>query len=429
MSLDLLVYMNDQKVGILKKQYSGQLSFMYDTNWLQNEYARPISLSMPLQEQAYKGEKVYNYFDNLLPDNESLRIRIQKRFKINSTQCFDLLSHIGKDCIGALQLLSQPLNENPQEISSHPLKDQEIGKILTNYREAPLGMQSDSDFRISIAGGQEKTAFLRYQNKWCIPKGSTPTTHIFKLPIGKIEHSGMDLSDSVENEWLCLQILAGFKLQVNQAKIGRFGDAKALICERFDRKWNADNTMILRLPQEDMCQVFGLSSALKYESDGGPGIKAIMDFLNGSENANLDRINFFKTCFLFWVLGAIDGHAKNFSISIKSKGRFQKTPLYDVMSAYPLAHKRQLDWNKLKMAMSVHGKNKHYQWKMILVRHWEEMANHCKLANQVFMNIKEDILDNIDNVIESVSSKLPNSFPFEMAESIFKGMREVKKRL
>ena len=42
------------------------------------------------------------------------------------------------------------------------------------------------DFRISIAGAQEKTAFLRHQGKWCRPIGSTPTTHIFKLPLGLV---------------------------------------------------------------------------------------------------------------------------------------------------------------------------------------------------------------------------------------------------
>ena len=98
----------------------------------------------------------------------------------------------------------------------------------------------------------------------------------------------------------------------------------------------------MRLPQEDFCQALGINSGLKYESDGGVGIKEIMDFLNGSYNAKIDRINFFKTNFLFWVLGAIDGHAKNFSLFIEPEGKYRLTPLYDIMSAYPLIAKKQL---------------------------------------------------------------------------------------
>lgn len=425
---DLYVYMNTQKVGILSRLQSGQLNFTYDAEWLESPYARPISLSMPLQEQSYKNETVYNYFDNLLPDNESLRARIQKRFSINTNHCFDLLSYIGADCVGALQLLSEPLRDNSQcVISGKTVTDQEIGAILKNYREAPLGMQGDSDFRISIAGAQEKTAFLKYKNLWWIPNGSTPTTHIFKLPIGRIEHSGIDLSESVENEWLCLQIMKAFDLPTNIAHIMEFDGVKALVCERFDRKWSNDNSTLLRLPQEDMCQIFGISSALKYESDGGPNIKDIMRLLSGSNQATIDRMHFFKTCIVFWILGAIDGHAKNFSVFIEPGGRFQLTPIYDVLSAYPLAFRRQLDWNKLKMAMSVRGKNKHYHWNKILARHWAEMAKQCNVTDQLFNALFDEIFESLEKVIDLVSSNLPTSFPSVIAESIFDGMRKVKK--
>jgi len=264
---NLYVGMNGIQVGVLNKLASGQLKFTYDVKWLKSEYARPISLSLPLREQSYEGPRVYHFFDNLLPDNESLRNRIQKRFGASSNECFDLLTYVGNDCVGALQLLSHPLEETgAATILAEELTTKQIAQLLKNYRNAPLGMQEDTDFRISIAGAQEKTALLKYKDTWCLPKGTTPTTHIFKLPIGKIEHSQIDLSESVENEWLCLQILAAFNLPVNKAEIINFENIKVLVCERFDRQWNDDSTAIIRLPQEDMCQVFGTSPALKYES-------------------------------------------------------------------------------------------------------------------------------------------------------------------
>ena len=134
---------------------------------------------------------------------------------------------------------------------------------------------NEKDFRISIAGAQEKTALLYYQKKWCRPLGMTPTSHIFKLPIGFIQHQNMDLSDSCENEYLCLEIARAFGLPVANTRIENFLDVKVLIVERFDRQWSSDKTWLMRLPQEDLCQALGYSPNLKYEADGGPGIAEI----------------------------------------------------------------------------------------------------------------------------------------------------------
>jgi len=103
-------------------------------------------------------------------------------------------------------------------------------------------MSNDDDFRISIAGAQEKMALLWHNNQWQRPIGATPTSHILKLPIGKIEHNNIDLSDSNENEWLCLEILRAFGLPVPEIKIETFEDMKALIVKRFDRRPNMDYT-------------------------------------------------------------------------------------------------------------------------------------------------------------------------------------------
>jgi serine/threonine-protein kinase HipA len=219
----LYIFMNGIHVGALSRKTSGQLQFQYDELWLQHPNRRPISLSMaPLTPEPFTGDKVENFFDNLLPDNENIRRRIRTRFQTRSTECFDLLSEIGSDCVGALQILQQPNIEQQQSIKASPINDTAIASLLKHYQTAPLGMQSDIDFRISIAGAQEKTALLWYKNQWHIPQGTTPTSHIIKLPIGYNQHSGMDLSDSVENEWLCLQILAAYGLPVNQATITVF---------------------------------------------------------------------------------------------------------------------------------------------------------------------------------------------------------------
>jgi serine/threonine-protein kinase HipA len=427
---DLYVFMNGQRVGTLTRYSSGILKFSYHPDWLAREDARPISLSMPLSESNYEGAVVYHFFDNLLPDSLSIRERIQSRFGAQSNTCFDLLSYIGADCVGALQLLTEPIPQNIQKIETHPLDDKSIANLLKAYQTAPLGMQRDSDFRISIAGAQEKTALLQYQEKWYLPKGATPTTHIIKLPLGFIQHAGihLDLSQSVENEWLCLKIFKAYGLPVNEAEMVLFDDIKTLVVKRFDRRFSTNGNWIVRLPQEDMCQSMGVSPGLKYESDGGPGILKIMKILQGSFDAKGDCEKFMKSVFLFWVMGAIDGHAKNFSIAIEAAAQYRLTPLYDVISAYPIVNKNQLQLPKLKMAMSLKGKNRHYLWNEIQARHWISMANLCRFPEATMKIIMEEICDSMESVINSVEKTLPDNFPITIATSIFKGMREVRNR-
>lgn len=426
---DLYLFMNGKKVGCLTRTAVGQLRFEYGDEWLHSAFRRPLSLSMPLSQKVFSGDVVENFFDNLLPDSQSIRSRIQVRFGAKSNRCFDLLWHVGRDCVGALQLLPEDAAEvDVRRIESEVLTDTEIAGLLRNYATLPLGMQGDNDFRISIAGAQEKTALLRLNDKWHRPLGVTPTSHIFKLPIGKIAHSGMDLTDSVENEWLCHFILKAYGIPVANADIATFEDVKVLVVERFDRRWADDRSWLIRLPQEDMCQALNISPALKYESDGGPGIQRIMALLLGSVNALADRSLFLKTQVLFWILGAIDGHAKNFSIFLLPEGSFQLAPFYDVMSAYPLVEKRLVEPQKMKMAMAVRGKSTHYQWQKIQLRHWLSTAKACGFPADEMESIVKNLFGQMDDVIEHVQGILPQGFPEEVANSVFNGMKSVRSR-
>lgn len=425
----LMVSMNGVKVGELSRLGNSNLRFSYDSNWLNHPSCRPISLTLPLTEHAYEDERVLNFFDNLLPDNEDIRNRIQRRFQADSNHCFDLLYEIGGDCIGALQLSPNEEIKKNNTITAQPITNSQISTLLKNYRQAPLGMSESSDFRISIAGAQEKTALLWFNKHWHIPKANTPTTHIFKLPIGHIAHANIDLTDSVENEWLCLEILKTFDLPVANAKIAYFNDAKALIVERFDRRWTSDQSHLIRLPQEDFCQALNVSCALKYESDGGPRITDCMNLLKGSNHPAKNRQQFMKTIFLFWLLGAIDGHAKNFSCFIYQGGAYELTPIYDVMSAYPLCDKRQLEWQDIKMAMSLKGKNRHYHWHTLQKRHWIAEAKHCHFPEKEMEDMISSVCHSVDTVIDSVKKKLPKNFPKQIADSIFAGIKKAKDKI
>lgn len=408
----LNIFMNGIAVGLLVRENSGALAFKYHRSWLDKDQSVPISRNFQLREDAYIGNEVRNYFDNLLPDDQRIRERIAARAKAGGTQAFDILAAIGRDCIGALQFYpkgSEPGSIKP--VCGHPLQDMEIAELLRNLRINPLGINMDHDFRISLAGAQNKTALLRYNNQWLLPEAATPTTHIFKPAIGLVP-GGPDLSLSIENEWLCLKLMRAFGLQVASAEIAEFDGTKVLIVERFDRLWSKDT--IYRLPQEDFCQALGLSSDMKYESDGGPSIVGIMDVLNESDHRDRDRQQFLKAQIIFWLISAIDGHAKNFSLFIRTGGT-ALTPIYDVMSAEPHVSARNFQPQKIKLAMSV-GKNRHYKIREILPRHWIQTADSCKFDG--IITLLQEIAASTDKAIETVTAELPRGFPQEVSEKI-----------
>ncbi len=432
---NLAVYMNGYRVGTFTKTTSGAHQFQYHESWLAQPGSRPISLSMPLRHQAYRGDEAYNFFDNLLPDNTEVRNRVVARYQAASTQPFDLLSCIGQDSVGALQLVTEGHDvPDVRRIDYKALSDDELEQILTSYKSGiPLGMvREQEEFRISIAGAQEKTALLYIDGRWYLPLKATPTTHIIKLPIGKIEsHSySIDLSQSVENEYLCTLIAKEFGLPVPHCFMMQVGQVKALAVERFDRRYAADRSWIMRLPQEDFCQVLNVPSARKYESHGGPGITDIMKTLLGSATPEQDRYLFMKSQVLFWLLAATDGHAKNFSVFIEPEGRFRLTPFYDILSVYPVFGGRGLNRRDAKLAMGLaSSKGKKYSIEQIFPRHFFQTAKTVGFERSAMEEILTELANSVDDVIERVTQQLPADFPDTISSTILEGLKTRSARL
>jgi serine/threonine-protein kinase HipA len=374
---------------------------------------------------------VANYFDNLLPDSDAIRARIRAKFSTASTEAFDLLAAIGRDCVGAVQLL--PEGQPPggfDRITAEPLTDDEVEQAITASLSGArvLGQPGEDDFRISLAGAQEKTALLFHRGRWCRPLGATPTTHIFKLPLGLVGHLQVDMQDSVENEWLCLRLMKAYGLDTAAGELLQFGARKVLSVERFDRALQSAG-WIARLPQEDFCQALGLPSSKKYESDGGPGMRDILRVLDSSHRAEADKRSFVKAQIVFWMLAATDGHGKNFSLFHERGGTYRLTPFYDVLSAWPIIGPgpNKFDYHKVKLAMAVRSKNAHWKLAEIKAGHWDAVARMAGLDNAT--EIFHDIAVQTPRIIAKVNLQLPKKFPAGVRDKIFEGLQRMAARL
>lgn len=421
-SLRLGVFLNSRHVGNLNQEASGAVDFRYAPDWLGWKNNLPVSLSLPLREDRYIGAPVLAVFDNLLPDNQGIRKRIAERVGAKGADAMSMLSALGRDCAGALQFLPPDTQPGPAgTVEGKNASDAEIADILRNLATNPLGVYKDRDFRISIAGAQEKTALLkRPGGRWQIPAGTTATTHILKPQIGRLPN-GLDLSNSVENEFFCMKITAAYGLPTANVTMETFEDKKVLVVERFDRLWTEDKRL-LRVPQEDMCQVLGRPWTQKYENEGGPGILDIAYALGASDEPTLDRLNFLKANLVFWLLGATDGHAKNFSINLFPGGGFHMTPLYDVISAQPSFDEKRIRHKDYKLAMA-QGLKRHYRILDIHRRHFVETSGAAGVSTTTANSLIDEVIEATPRALNTAVKKLPADFPGPLAQSIVHGVR------
>jgi len=420
----LNVLMNNRLVGRLKKATSGAISFQYDESWVDWEPAIPLSISLPVQSKAYTGAGVLAVIENLLPDVDAVRRRVAERVGAEGVDAYSLLAKIGRDCVGGLQFVEEGADP-PQvgRVEGEPVDDEQVGRILKGLKAQPLGLEDSDAFRISVAGAQEKTALLLHNGRWMKPIASTPTTHILKPQIVQIPTADgvIDLSNSVENEFYCLKLLSAFGLRVPNVAMHGFGEVRTLVVERFDRLWTQDERL-LRIPQEDFCQALSVPSTQKYQSHGGPNAVTILETLRASDTPQEDQMAFLKAQILFWLIGATDGHAKNFSIHLRSGGKFKLAPFYDVLTAQPAVDDAQIRHNKFKLAMSV-GASKHYDILGIRRRHFLETAKAASLSATGTNAMIDDIILTSNHCLEQVADSLPKDFPEFIHHSVSSAMR------
>ena len=245
---------------------AGRLTFVYDDRWQSTDAAYPLSLSMPLVVDEHEHARIEPWLWGLLPDNEAILASWGQRFHVWSRNAFALLGEVGEDCAGAIQLVrpervADVLHDEDQQIEW--LTEADIAERLRILRQDQAAWRMARDAgQFSLAGAQPKTALLFDGQRWGVPSGPTPTTHILKPPI-----HGFD--GHAQNEHLCLTLARALGLPAAGSEVRRFADEPAIIVERYDRTRFAGS--IRRLHQEDMCQVLGLLPTKKYQNEGGPG--------------------------------------------------------------------------------------------------------------------------------------------------------------
>ena len=266
---ELVVLLAGERVGVVRQHRGGTLSLTYDQAWRDRPDAYPVSLSMLLTRQEHADAAVRPYLEGLLPDSAEVLDRWAREFDVSSRNPFALLRHMGEDCAGAVQLIPpnelNGVNDEPSRVEW--LTEDEIGRRLRDLVDRRgTGRLPGDRGQFSLAGAQPKTAFVYDGERWGIPSGAIPTTHILKPPAQR-DLDGFDI-----NEHFCLKLAQKLGLAVAQSTVRRFDGETAIVVARYDRR-RLESGRLVRLHQEDACQSLAVPPSGKYEREGGRGLR------------------------------------------------------------------------------------------------------------------------------------------------------------
>jgi serine/threonine-protein kinase HipA len=395
MSRVLDVFLHRKQVGTLTQNTEGDIVFAYDDDYLSDSAARPLSQSLSLTQKRFNRKECRPFFAGILPE-ESKREIIARNLGISARNDFALLEQIGGECAGAVTFLPKGTLLPDREDSYRQLNEAELAGILRSLPKRPL-LAGEAGVRLSLAGAQDKIAVRLENDAICLPLNGSPSTHILKPQIERFE-------GVVFNEELCMKLSAAVGIPTAGVQVGRADGIDYILVKRYDRAFvtlPGGKLQLLREHQEDFCQALGIVSEHKYQSEGGPSLKACFELVRNTSSVPLVDLQSLLDAVLFnWLIGNNDAHGKNFSLIYRADGQTRLAPMYDLVSTamYPELTTR--------MAMKIGGE---YDAEKVGPRQIEKLASEAALSVPVVRNRARELADSIIAMIPTVASKEPFS--------------------
>lgn len=413
---ELSVYIELNGIQTLVGKIAGEsyldARFSYEREYLDNKDAAAISISLPLQQEAFSPAKTKNFFESLLPEGFS-RKAVANWMKADENDYISILAELGKECLGAIKIVEG----QDDEVSAYELLSAQRVKALA-AEGATKSTEILLETHLSLTGASGKVG-LYYDaadKTWYLPKGDAPSTHIVKQ--SHVRHKQIVL-----NEQLCIQTAKRIGITVPESFIvshGSQADEDILYATaRYDRPLSNNKELDglkcpYRLHQEDFAQALGIFAADKYEKTPSGYMARMFELLrNESANPIEDQIALLRIIIFNYLIGNTDCHVKNFSLlyseDLKSK---RLAPAYDLVATrvYRTTSDMsffignglsitEIDRSKFEMAASEIGLSK-----TLVLSNFDDVANKLekamadaaeKLAEKGFENaisLKNEIL-------------------------------------
>ena len=367
MADELAVFLSGIRMGAVVRSPGGRYGLDYADDYRRTGRI-PLSPTLPIGPGPFKSEHIDAYLEGLLPEKPA--VREQWAIELGTTDhAFALLTAMGRDCVGSVQftppnqvsdLLARPSDYKLQSM-------REIGDRLRGLRESGASWTLP-DEHWSLPGAQDKFTLTRLGGAWHKHEGAGPSTHIVKPGVHQLHHQAA-------LEHATMRVAERLGLRVAATQMQDFDGETAVVVRRFDRIIRPDNT-IHRLHQVDFCQAMGRHPKNKYEERGGPRTESLATLLwNESALPEVDVRRFSDAVLFNYIVGAPDGHSKNFALLYAPDGRARMAPLYDLSSAFAYEPNKN-GYDLSKTAMSIGGRRKFGE---VLHKHLDRHAREMRL--------------------------------------------------
>jgi serine/threonine-protein kinase HipA len=359
----LSVWWDDAIAGELRLNEHGDISFVYNADWVADSARPALSVSLPKRTEPFGRRECRPFFDGLLPEESALE-NVARALGISKGNDFALLKALGGDVAGALTLW--PAEETPlkydEKTQTKPLTDVALVKLLETLPKRPL-LAGEEGLRLSLAGAQTKLPVVLVGERIALPVPGQPTTHILKPPIKRF-------AATTENESFAMQLAADLGLYVAPVEVRVTNGKPYLLVTRYDRTTDADGR-VRRLHQEDFCQALGIPPERKYAAEGGPTFRTGFELLRtAASRPAIEVLRLLDAAIFNFIIGNADAHGKNFSLLYGNDGT-TLAPLYDLLCtvAYPDL--------SAKSAMKIGGASTIND---LTPRTWQKFAEETKLG-------------------------------------------------
>ncbi|SDB69503.1 HipA domain-containing protein [Butyrivibrio sp. INlla16] len=396
-------------VGYIEGDSFDDARFQYDEDYLSQNNPKAISVSLPVRKDPFSAEQTRVFFDGLLPEG-FMRKTIASNMHFDERDYLSILYYLGKECLGAIRIgeAGDVYKTGYDAISSDQVR-QLAAEGATKSSELVI----KTHLSLTGASGKVGLYYDGENDKWYLPSGISPSTHIVK-------QSHIRLDGIVTNEQLSMMAAKKCGIDIPESFIINMGkgiDSEVLFAtRRYDRVINEKSEIIsglrrpFRLHQEDFAQALGIAAADKYEKNDENYVVRMFEVIRKhSGNPLEDQLKLWRRIIFDYVLGNTDAHIKNFSLLYSyDLGEKRLSPAYDMIStAIYEAATREMSFNiGGKRVLDEIGKDD-----------FKKMASQVGIGEKISMSVFEDVLNGFENSIHESASEL-SSMGFENAMDI-----------
>ena len=325
--------------------------FTYADAYLETPEHYAISIGLPLDEKTFNAKRTRIFFEGLLPEGFTRRC-VAEWMHIDENDYLSILAALGRECLGAIKILDE--SDDAIFPEYRELSAEDVYALASEGATESADLVAKSHLSLTGASGKVGLYYDEKEEKWYLPLGEAPSTHIVK-------QSHVRLKKIVANEQLCLLTAKYLGIETPESFIVTTDtdDKEAVLfaTKRYDRCFAENEKQINGLPvphrlhQEDFSQALGIASSNKYEKENEGYLKRLFDIIRiHSADPMTDSLKLWDICVFNYLIGNTDNHIKNLSLLYSVDLRSVRlAPAYDIVSTMIYSSSTE------DMALSING--------------------------------------------------------------------------